>query len=151
VSARLLDRVMNRVVNPVVRAVLASPVHGLLGLRLAVLGVTGRRSGRVFRVPVGVLSDGSGLIVLSRADRRWWRNLRAGGPVTVLRHGTERAGWAHVDEAPARETVVALLMRAYAEEGHPISRARAAALAADRVVVRVVLDSGRPAPAPLRA
>jgi hypothetical protein len=146
----VLDGILTRVVNPVVRWVLTSPVHDLLGPRLAVLGITGRRSGRVFRVPVNVLSDGSELVALSQADRRWWRNLRAGGAVTVLLNGRECRGSAHVDEELPRDAVADLVERAYAEAGHPIPRARASALAADRVVVRIAPGAGHRPPEPLR-
>ena len=43
--------VLNRVVNPLVRGVLRSPAHRVLSGRLALLTVTGRRSGRTFRSP----------------------------------------------------------------------------------------------------
>ena len=50
--------VVNRVGNPLVRAVLRSPAHGLLSGHLALLTVTGRRSGRAFTFPVGYHREG---------------------------------------------------------------------------------------------
>ena len=69
--------VLNRVVNPLVRGLLRSPAHGLLSGRLALLSVTGRRSGRTFTFPVGYHRDGDRVTisVASPERKRWWRNL----------------------------------------------------------------------------
>jgi hypothetical protein len=90
--------VVNRVVNPVVRAVLRSPAHGLLSGHLALLTVTGRRSGRAFTFPVGYHRDGDRVTVgVDWPERkRWWRNLSDAAPVEiwlagVRRHGTAQA------------------------------------------------------------
>jgi hypothetical protein len=86
--------VLNRVVNPVVRGVLRSPAHGLLSGRLALLTVTGRRSGRTFTFPVGYHRDGDRVIVsvASPERKRWWRNLRDAAPVEIWLGGVRRAG-----------------------------------------------------------
>ena len=47
-----IDRLMTRL-NPVIGAVLRSPLHPLLSHGLALLHVTGRRSGRRYWIPVG--------------------------------------------------------------------------------------------------
>jgi hypothetical protein len=94
--------VFNRVVNPVVRGVLRSPAHGLLSGRLALLTVTGRRSGRTFTFPVGYHRDGDRVLVSVAAPerKRWWRNLRDPAPVELWLGGVRRAGTgrAHGDE-----------------------------------------------------
>ena len=137
---RSVDRLMTRVVNPVVRRLLASPAHDLLGPRVAVVGVTGRRTGRTFHVPVNAMADDGGLVVLSRRDRRWWRNLRGGAAVSVLRDGRTFAGRATVDRLLSAEATAQLVERASAEAGHPIAVDRARAMARDRVVVRIALE-----------
>ena len=139
-------RLMALLVNPVVRRILASPAHDLLGPHLAVLGMTGRRTGRTIAVPVRVMDDDDGLVALSRSDRRWWRNLRGGAPVTVLAGGRRRRGRATVDHAISTEHVTALVARAYAEAGHPVSPEKARERTPGRVVVRITAD---PAPADL--
>jgi hypothetical protein len=90
--------VVNRVVNPVVRAVLRSPAHGLLSGHLALLTITGRRTGRAFTFPVGYHRDGDRVTVgVDWPERkRWWRNLSDAAPVEiwlagVRRHGTAQA------------------------------------------------------------
>lgn len=89
--------VVNRVVNPVVRAVLRSPAHGLLSGHLALLTVTGRRSGRAFTFPVGYRRDGDRVTVgVDWPERKlWWRNLSDAAPVEIWLAGVRRIGTAH--------------------------------------------------------
>ena len=94
--------VFNRVVNPFVRAVLSSRLHRLLSRGLALITVTGRRSGRQYTFPVGYHQDADRVIVsVGWPERkRWWRNLRHGGRVEMRIRGKRRAGHAqaHGDE-----------------------------------------------------
>ncbi|MDA0183104.1 hypothetical protein OJ997_22535 [Solirubrobacter phytolaccae] len=85
---------MRRVVNPVMDRLLRSRFHALAGRHTVLLEVRGRRSGRVFRVPVTALpGERAGeLIVRSRPGRTWWRNLRGGAPVGVWIGGSRRTG-----------------------------------------------------------
>jgi F420H(2)-dependent quinone reductase len=87
--------VFNRTANPVVRAVLSSPLHPLLSRGLALITVTGRRSGHRYTFPVGYRQEGDRVIVnVGWPERkRWWRNLKDGD--RVERCGSEahrRAG-----------------------------------------------------------
>lgn len=88
--------VFNRTANPVVRAVLSSPLHPLLSRGLALITVTGHRSGRRYTFPVGYRQDGDRVIVnVGWPERkRWWRNLRHGGRVEMRIRGKRRAGQA---------------------------------------------------------
>ena len=87
---------MNRAVNPLVKAVLSSPLHPLLSHGLALITVTGRRSGRRYTFPVGYHQDGDRIIVdVGWPERkRWWRNLTDGGSVEMRIRGKRRAGHA---------------------------------------------------------
>jgi hypothetical protein len=93
---------INRAVNPLVGAVLRSPAHGLLSSHLALITVTGRRSGRTFTFPVGYHRDGDRVTIgIDWPERkRWWRNLVDGAPVELRLAGVRRAGmaWARGDE-----------------------------------------------------
>ncbi len=90
---------MRRCVNPVVDRLLRSRFHALAGRHTVLLEVRGRRTGRLFRVPVSAREDGSGgLVVRSRPGRTWWRNLRGGAPVGVWTGGSRRTGTATVLE-----------------------------------------------------
>jgi hypothetical protein len=86
----------NRTVNPPVKLLLRSPAHGVVSRRLALITVTGRRSGRRFTIPVGYRETDEGIeISVGWPERkRWWRNLRGGGPVRVRVKGAEHTGWA---------------------------------------------------------
>jgi len=86
----------NRTVNPAVRLLLRSPLHPALSGRLALITVTGRRSGRRFAIPVAYRrEDGHVKIVAGWPERkRWWRNLRGGAPVRIRLAGEEHSGWA---------------------------------------------------------
>jgi len=84
---------MRRFVNPVMDRLLRSRFHALAGRQTILLEVRGRRSGRVFRVPVTAVPSASGeLSVRSRPSRTWWRNLRGGAPVGVWIGGEHRTG-----------------------------------------------------------
>ena len=89
--------VFNRVGNPAVRLLLRSPLHGLASRQLALITVTGRRSGRSFTIPVGYRRDGDVVTVpVGWPERKlWWRNLRGeGAPVQLRLRGVERTGHA---------------------------------------------------------
>src|SRR5947199_8119264 len=70
--------VFNRTANPVVRAVLSSAFHRLLSRKLALITVTGRRSGRRYTFPVSYRQDGDRVLInVGWPERKhWWRNLK---------------------------------------------------------------------------
>ena len=86
--------VFNRTANPVVRAVLSSPLHPLLSRNLALITVTGRRSGRRYTFPVGYRQDGDRVLInVGWPERKhWWRNLKDAGQVDMRIRGTRRTG-----------------------------------------------------------
>ncbi|HKP88609.1 MAG TPA: nitroreductase/quinone reductase family protein [Thermoleophilaceae bacterium] len=87
---------LNQTGNRAVRGILRSPLHGLLSRRLALIAVTGRRSGRVYTIPVGYSRDGDLVTIgVGWPDRKvWWRNLRDGAPVRIRLRGVDRSGQA---------------------------------------------------------
>ena len=89
-----------RVMNPVARWVLSSSVHGIASKGLMVLHVTGRRTGRVYDVPVGrheldrqLLASGGG---------GWRVNLRGGADLEVTIDGRRRRAHGVLVEDPDR-------------------------------------------------
>jgi hypothetical protein len=90
--------VFNRTANPAIKLLLRSPLHPLLSGGLALVTVTGRRSGREFTFPVsyGRPSDDRVTITVGWPERKkWWRNLRGeGAPVRLRLRGEERTGHA---------------------------------------------------------
>ncbi len=98
VEARVPPTLMVKIINPVFRRVLGSPLHGLMSKSLMVLHVTGRKSGRVYDVPVGRHEmDGQ---LLTYAGGRWRPNLRGGAHVRLTLDGRERAAYAVLEEDP---------------------------------------------------
>ena len=98
-----VDSVVSRL-NPLVAGVLRSPLHFLLSPGLALLTITGRRSGRRFAIPVGYRRDGDAVVVMVSEARhkQWWRNFYEPGPVAVRLRGRDRRGTAEL-VAPGSE------------------------------------------------
>jgi deazaflavin-dependent oxidoreductase (nitroreductase family) len=98
-------RLRSRLHDTRIRAVLASPWHRRHSDHTLTLEVTGRRTGKRFRLPVSYVEDGGELLVfVDEADaKRWWRNLRGGATVRVRLRGQRRPAWAEVvwDHDPA--------------------------------------------------
>lgn len=68
-------------VNRVVRTLLRLPViSGFIGKHLLTLHVVGRKSGKVYDVPVAY-TDHNGTLLIGTALRPWVKNLQAGDPV----------------------------------------------------------------------
>jgi hypothetical protein len=89
--------VFNRVGNPGVRLLLRSPLHAIASGQLALITVTGRRSGRSYTIPVGYRRDGDRVTIpVGWPERkRWWRNLRGEGAQVGLRlRGRDYSGHA---------------------------------------------------------
>lgn len=80
--------------NAVIMWLLQTPLHGLVSGSFMLLTVTGRKSGKQFTFPVEYTEHDGLLLVFSRTERTWWRNLRGGAPVTVRLRGQERSGTA---------------------------------------------------------
>lgn len=92
----------NRSGNRLVAVLLRSPLHPLVSGRLALISVTGRRSGTQHTFPIGYQQTGEQLTipVLWPQRKLWWRNLRDGATVRLRLRGAERSGQARarVDE-----------------------------------------------------
>lgn len=84
----------NQTGNRVVRGILRSPLHGLASRRLALITVTGRRTGRRYTIPVGYRQEGDRVTIgVAWPGRKvWWRNLSDGGAVRMRLRGEERTG-----------------------------------------------------------
>lgn len=87
------------VINPFVSLILRSPLHRMLSGRLLLLTFTGRKTGKVFTIPVGYTREDETLTLFS--DYGWWKNLRGGAPVTVRLQGRRRTGRAEAIEDTA--------------------------------------------------
>ena len=57
-----------RMINPFVAWLLQSRLHGLISFQLMLLEITGRRSGRIFRIPVSYAKQSDHLICLTLGE-----------------------------------------------------------------------------------
>ena len=73
--------------NDFVKILLNSPLQGLLGSNLMLITVLGRKSGRSITTPVNYYRVGNILWVISKRDRKWWRNVRGGADVILRLQG----------------------------------------------------------------
>ncbi len=71
--------------NFFMKTLVNSPLHPLLGKSIAVITITGYKTGKPIETPINVVRVGEALMVISMPNRTWWRNLR-GGRMARLRH-----------------------------------------------------------------
>ena len=92
-----VDTWMSRL-NPWVRFVLRSRAHWLLSPGLLLVGVTGRRSGRRYEIPVGYQRAGAVITVMvsEARSKNWYRNFREPRTLEVRLRGRARTGTAVV-------------------------------------------------------
>jgi F420H(2)-dependent quinone reductase len=104
--------VWNRTGNRLVAVLLRSPMHRLASGRLALITVTGRRSGRSYTLPIMYerVEGGIEIPVMWPERKRWWRNLRQQADVRVLLRGRERVGHALAREHDGQVTVEVRLL-----------------------------------------
>jgi hypothetical protein len=98
-----------RLINRIIRALLHSPLHGLMSRKLTLLYVTGRKSGARYAVPIAY-ADHAGQVLVASAGS-WVRNLRGDRPVELRHHGRTILAAAEVaaDSDRAYEIALALL------------------------------------------
>ena len=95
--------VLNSSGNRAIALLLRSPLHGVASGRLALITVTGRRTGAKHTFPVGYRARGDRVTIpVGWPERKvWWRNLRGGAQVKLLLHGERRSGHAEVHGSEA--------------------------------------------------
>ena len=84
VARRLVPAVFPKI-NPLSRALLRSPLHGLMSRHVIVLCFEGRRTGKHYETPVAYRrADDGALEALTSVHGAWWRNLEPGALGTVV-------------------------------------------------------------------
>ncbi|QLY27866.1 nitroreductase/quinone reductase family protein [Nocardia huaxiensis] len=84
------------IVNKVMRTLLRVPViSGFIGRYLLILRVTGRKSGKVYDIPLAYTRHGKDLLV-GTAKYSWVRNIRGDVPVRLSLGGPQRTARAEV-------------------------------------------------------
>lgn len=98
--------------NKPVEWLLRSPLHRLVSGSLLLITVYGRKTGMSYTTPLNYIRAGDDLLILSRPERTWWRNLRGGAKVQIRLRG--KAWTAHgdvIDDATERRSTLLDLAR----------------------------------------
>ena len=142
-------------VNATIRVALHTPgVQALLGRYLAVLGVTGRRSGRALQINVAYARVGDEAILVAHQIRPWWRNLLDHPSVTLRVAGKTIFAEARLvagEEAPlellveyfTQVTPAAKKFRMETRDGGPPDTAEIDRIRPSIVMIRVPIADGR--------
>lgn len=93
-------RWLMKVVNPIVRWRLGRRVKGEMSRKLMVLHVTGRKSGRRYRIPVSRQMVGGRLCTFT--DGSWRHNLRGGAALQVTIDAKTKPARVELEEDPGR-------------------------------------------------
>jgi len=75
--------------NPVMRWLIRSPLHFFVSKNMMLMTYTGRKSGKIYTIPMNYLTIGEVLYTISSRERVWWRNLRGGANVTLRLRGRD--------------------------------------------------------------
>ena len=140
--------------NPIVDVVLRSRFHWLLSRGLALITVTGRRTGRRYTIPVGYLETSDAVVVLvnDASTKMWWRNYMRPGPIEMRLRGVDRCGRAVVvprdseqfrrtaEESFRRSRVIPRLFGIAFDPSGELIVEDAARLAQRAAIVRIALD-----------
>jgi deazaflavin-dependent oxidoreductase (nitroreductase family) len=132
----------NRFVAFMLRSPLCVFMSGLL-----LITVTGRKTGRLISTPVNYVRDGDTLLVTSKVDRIWWKNLRGGAPITLRLNGkTYRAAATVIEDRAAVEQKLLRFFRLtkrtiagvhLTPEGQPTKPEKFARVAQTRVIIEI--------------
>ncbi|HZO73537.1 MAG TPA: nitroreductase/quinone reductase family protein [Ktedonobacteraceae bacterium] len=85
-------------VNALIGLLLRSPFSGGIGNVLMLLEFRGRKSGKLYRLPVGYIRQGE--TVTTFTDRNWWKNLRDQVSVMLYLKGKKLRGTAAIVQEP---------------------------------------------------
>jgi len=100
----------NRYVNPVMRFMVRRGAGGRGADLLRILRVRGRKSGRVYDVPVRVaVLDSQRYVISMLGDAQWARNLRAAGQAQLIHGTSSEAVSAHEISDPEKRELLTRL------------------------------------------
>ena len=101
-----------RMINPFVAWLLQSRLHRLISFQLLLLEITGRRSGRIYRIPVSYAKQSGDLICLTLGENLWWRNLQDCSSATLIYRGQRQVAPVQLvaNEAATIETQMRMLI-----------------------------------------
>jgi len=82
------------------KSLIKSPLRKLAGEHFAVISVPGRKTGKIYELPLNVTPSNGGYFATSLRSRTWWRNLRGGAEACLLLGGRQLPVRGEVIEAP---------------------------------------------------
>jgi deazaflavin-dependent oxidoreductase (nitroreductase family) len=98
-------RQVPKFMNKVMTLLLRSPLHRMMSQHIMLITFRGRKSGKLFTIPVGYVRQGDSVICFT--ERKWWRNLVKQPEVTLRIQGKRYQGTAEIihddNETIARE------------------------------------------------
>lgn len=141
-----------RWLNVMMKGMLRTPgLQRWIGNAIALITVTGRRTGKSYTTPVTYYRDGDTVIVITKKFRNWWRNLREKPEVDLRLKGRTFRGHARAsigDESELDFFVKFLENRrfdakaygvTFTPDGH-INREEARRVLSQIVLIRITLD-----------
>jgi hypothetical protein len=92
--------------------VLRSPFHGMLSNGMMLVIVTGRKTGKAYTLPVEYVQENDSLWVMSKRNRRWWRNLEGEATIGLVlrRKSIKGIGRLHTDPVLVKSRLAAYLL-----------------------------------------
>jgi hypothetical protein len=87
-----------RRLNPVLACILKSPLHGLASRRLLLLSYRGRKSGKLFTIPLVYVRYAEQIYCVTR-NTQWWKSAVSAPSVAIWHHGQLRT--ASAERAPS--------------------------------------------------
>ena len=146
----MVDALM-KVGNLFVMGILNSPLHPLMSASTAIIRVTGRKSGRIYSIPVNYERDGNEVMITSTRDRTWWKNLRGGSDARLCIKGENYSARAeavedddvvgtHLDALLLRQPNMARFYGVNKEEDGSFRGSDLERAASERVLIKAVLS-----------
>ena len=82
------NQIFFRLVNPLTRAISRSPLHPLISDNIVVLIFPGKKSGRIYSIPVSYLeTSDKEMVCLTDRPYIWWKNLINNKNIQILLRG----------------------------------------------------------------
>lgn len=89
------DWLFKNLINPTIKAILRSPLHGILSGNLLILHFQGRKTGKAYSTPVGYHRlDEKTVLLMTRSP--WWKNLNNAEEILLRLAGKDSLASAEV-------------------------------------------------------
>ncbi len=100
-----MSTLLYRIINPIVKALLRSPLHGVMSGNTLIIEFTGRKSGRSLSTPISYWENEGRVHAFTSKASKWWLNLQNEAQVHLVIKGKRIATVAHV-ESEDLETII---------------------------------------------